>query len=339
MPLIDEESNLFDIDLMSNVASIFSKRDGLIIDNKGNPWYLWRADGLESWWRFFEDIIDAPMGRKLANSACDEEENLLEDVELNFTGLFRKKKTKAALTSRWNLHGWGNPYLDPPSFDTTGLTPVFAGLMQADIEKINSARYRMLWEEKSAETTLLTLDKTSIPLIKANSVVASQEIGEPLVLELEKGWRIDGLSHFLLPIGMFKRLENSCSGIIANIGDDERNSWPDFGDGFLSLAIACKRLFVAGEELFLAADVDGWVDSCKSYFGFKGFSSPISGKALDTPGGIELQFNTIPCLAMTVGYLAGAWVRCEGRPVKVSVTRDDNIDIIRLESRHEISSM
>ena len=339
MPLIDEESNLFDIDLMSNVASIFSKRDGLIIDNKGNPWYLWRADGLESWWRFFEDIIDAPMGRKLANSACDEEENLLEDVELNFTGLFRKKKTKAALTSRWNLHGWGNPYLDPPSFDTTGLTPVFAGLMQADIEKINSARYRMLWEEKSAETTLLTLDKTSIPLIKANSVVASQEIGEPLVLELEKGWRIDGLSHFLLPIGMFKRLENSCSGIIANIGDDERNSWPDFGDGFLSLAIACKRLFVAGEELFLAADVDGWVDSCKSYFGFKGFSSPISGKALDTSGGIELQFNTIPCLAMTVGYLAGAWVRCEGRPVKVSVTRDDNIDIIRLESRHEISSM
>ena len=339
MPLIDEESNLFDIDLMSNVASIFSKRDGLIIDNKGNPWYLWRADGLESWWRFFEDIIDAPMGRKLANSACDEEENLLEDVDLNFTGLFRKKKTKAALTSRWNLHGWGYPYLDPPSFDTTGLTPVFAGLMQADIEKINSARYRMLWEEKSAETTLLTLDKTSIPLTKANSVVASQEIGEPLVLELEKGWRIDGLSHFLLPIGMFKRLENSCSGIIANIGDDERNSWPDFGDGFLSLAIACKRLFVAGEELFLAADVDGWVDSCKSYFGFKGFSSPISGKALDTLGGIELQFNTIPCLAMTVGYLAGAWVRCEGRPVKVSVTRDDNIDIIRLESRHEISSM
>ena len=339
MPLIDEESNLFDIDLMSNVASIFSKRDGLIIDNKGNPWYLWRADGLESWWRFFEDVIDAPRGRKLANSACDEEENLLEDVDLNFTGLFRKKKTKAALTSRWNLHGWGNPYLDPPSFDTTGLTPVFAGLMQADIEKINSARYRMLWEEKSAETTLLTLDKTSIPLTKANSVVASQEIGEPLVLELEKGWRIDGLSHFLLPIGMFKRLENSCSGIIANIGDDERNSWPDFGDGFLSLAIACKRLFVAGEELFLAADVDGWVDSCKSYFGFKGFSSPISGKALDTPGGIELQFNTIPCLAMTVGYLAGAWVRCEGRPVKVSVTRDDNIDIIRLESRHEISSM
>ena len=339
MPLIDEESNLFDIDLMSNVASIFSKRDGLIIDNKGNPWYLWRADGLESWWRFFEDIIDAPMGRKLANSACDEEENLLEDVDLNFTGLFRKKKTKAALTSRWNLHGWGNPYLDPPSFDTTGLTPVFAGLMQADIEKINSARYRMLWEEKSAETTLLTLDKTSIPLTKANSVVASQEVGEPLVLELEKGWRIDGLSHFLLPIGMFKRLENSCSGIIANIGDDERNSWPDFGDGFLSLAIACKRLFVAGEDLFLAADVDGWVDSCKSYFGFKGFSSPISGKALDTPGGIELQFNTIPCLAMTVGYLAGAWVRCEGRPVKVSVTRDDNIDIIRLESRHEISSM
>ena len=42
---------------------------------------------------------------------------------------------------------------------------------------------------------------------------------------------------------------------------------------------------------------------------------------------------------MTVGYLAGAWVRSEGRPVKVSVIREDNFDIIKLESRHEISSV
>ena len=42
-------------------------------------------------------------------------------------------------------------------------------------------------------------------------------------------------------------------------------------DGFLSLAIACKKLFIAGEELFLAADIDGWLDSCNAIFGFKGY--------------------------------------------------------------------
>ena len=44
----------------------------------------------------------------------------------------------------------------------------------------------------------------------------------------------------------------------------------------------------------------------------------ISAKSLDENGGIELKFFTIPCLAITVGHLAGAWVRCEGKPVKVT---------------------
>jgi len=339
MPLIDEENSHLDTELMGDVAGVFSRNDGLIIDDDGNQWYLWRVDGLESWWRFFEEIIDAPMGRKLANAACDEEENLLQNKELIFTGLFRKKKTKAALEARWKLHGWGIPNISPPSFDSSGLTPLLAGILQAGLERINSSRYRMLWEEKSRLTTVLTLETTSIPLTEANPVLPLHPKGDPLLIELETGWRIDGLGHFMLPIGLFKRLELSCSGLIADITDDERNSWPDFGDGFLSLAIACKRLFIAGEELFLAADIDGWIDSCKSFFGFRGLSSPISGKSLNSPGGIELKFKRVPCLAMTVGYLAGAWVRCEGRPVKVSVNRSDNFDVIRLESRHEISAM
>ena len=91
MPLIDEENNHLDVELMSDVASVFSTKNGLIIDENGNQWYLWRIDGLDSWWRFFEEIIDAPMGRKLANAACDEEEFLLGNIELNFNGFFRKK--------------------------------------------------------------------------------------------------------------------------------------------------------------------------------------------------------------------------------------------------------
>lgn len=337
MPLIDEENNHLDVKLMSDVASSFSTKNGLIIDDNGNQWYLWRIDALDSWWRFFEEVIDAPMGRKLANAACDEEEILLENNDFNFNGFFRKKKASAALEGRWKLHGWGIPNISSLSFESVGLTPVFAGILQAGMEKINSSRYRMLWEEKSPQTTLLTLEPTSIPLAKSKSVLPLKEKGEPLLIELESGWRMNGLGHFMLPVGMFNRLNMACTGMVANIGEDERNSWPDFGDGFLSIALACKRLFIAGEELFLAADIDGWVDSCKSFFGSKGFSSPISGRALETPGGIELKFETIPCLPMTVGYLAGAWVRCEGRPVKVSVIREDNFDVVKLESRHEIS--
>ena len=120
MPLIDEENNHLDVELMSDVASVFSSKNGLIIDDIGNQWYLWRVDGLDSWWRFFEEIIDAPMGRKLANAACDEEEYLLGNIDLNFNGFFRKKKTKAALEGRWKLHGWGVPNTSPASFESQG---------------------------------------------------------------------------------------------------------------------------------------------------------------------------------------------------------------------------
>ena len=54
-----------------------------------------------------------------------------------------------------------------------------------------------------------------IPLTKSVSVISKNEYAKPLVLELESGWRIDGLKHFLLPVGMFKRLEMSCAGLVA----------------------------------------------------------------------------------------------------------------------------
>ena len=337
MPLIDEAENLLDRELMSNLESQFTVRNGLIIDNRGNSWYRWRSDGLESWWRMFEEVIDAPMGRRLANAACDEEEWLLNSEILDFTGLFKKKKIASALVERWRLHGWGIPELKPPSFDSTGLTPIFAGILQADIERIKSKRYRMRWQEKSAESCILSLDESNYPITASKQTGENYSPGNPYQIEVEKGWRIDGLSHFLLPTGLFKRLQDSCAGLVANIGEDERQSWPELGDGFLALAIASKNLFIAGEEIFLAADAEGWMESSRAFFSPMGLSAPVDAKELDSNGGIELKFSEIPLLALTAGYLAGAWVRCEGRPVKVDIKSEGKFQLISLQSRYELS--
>ena len=337
MPLIEESESLLDRELMSRIANYYTTKDGLIVDLHGNCWYKWRTDGLDSWWRFFEEIIDNPMGRKLVNAACDEEEWLLNSQELDYTGFFRKKKVRNALEERWKLNGWGIPCLNPPSFESVGLTPLFAGILQADIERINSKRYRMLWDEKSAETTILTLKESNVPVAASKPSCNSYEGGLPFQIEIENDWRIDGIRHFLLPVGLFNRLEESCAGLVANISEDERKSWPELNDGSLAMAIAAKKLFIAGEELFLAADEDGWIESCKAYFSSKGLSSPISAKRIDSNGGIELKFNQIPLLSMTVGFLAGAWVRCEGRPVNVAVKNDELSCIVTLKSRYEIS--
>ena len=337
MPLIDESESILDAELILALRENFTYRDGLIIDKLGHCWYRWRSDGLDAWWRIFEEIIDAPMGRKLANSACDEEEGLLNSGSLDFTGLFRRKKATQALEYRWWLHGWGKPNIKPPNFTSTGLTPLFAGIFQADFERINSKRYRMRWEEKSSENCVLTLDESDLPVVASKPRGKTFSDGDSYDIKVESNWKIDGLKHHLLPVGIFTRLQDSCAGLTANISEDERNSWPAISDGFLAFALAAKRLFIAGEEIFLAADANGWIDSCKSFFGPMGMSYPISSTELDSNGGIELKFTEIPLLSLTAGFLAGAWVRCEGRPVKVAIREEDNFTFISLQTRYELN--
>lgn len=336
MPLIDEAETLVDNGLMSNLADNFTTNNGLIVDKFGNSWFRWRADGLDSWWRMFEETIDSPMGRKLVNSACDEEEWLLNQGQLDHTGLFRKKKALNALLHRWELHGWGTPCLNPPSFQSNGLNPIFAGILQANIERINSQRYRMRWEEKSLDSCALQLEDTSQPITASKQSVRFFDTGDAYRIDVEKNWRIDGLSYHLLPAGLFNRLQDSCAGLVANIGEDERESWPDEDDGFLSIAIACKNLFIAGEEIFLAADAEGWMQSCDAFFSPMGFSKPESVSSIDSNGGIELTYSRVAMPAITMGMLAGAWVRSEGRPVKVGFLRGEKSLQITLQSRYEL---
>ncbi len=337
MPLIDEAEAILDEGLMSVLESNFSTRDGLILDIHGNAWFRWRVDGLDAWWRMFEEAIDSPMGRRLANSACDEEEWLLNSMELDYSGFFRRKKSSKSLVQRWWIRGWGIPSINPPGVDGIGLTPVFAGLLQAAIERIDSKRYRMRWEEKTPESCNLTLDESNYPVAATNQSCDTYESGNPYRIDVESGWRIDGQRFHLLPVGLFKRLQDSCAGLTANVSDDERSVWPVIDDGFLSIAIACKNLYIAGEEIFLASDVDSWMESCNAYFSPRGLSAPMSVTSLDDNGGIELTFKEIPIPSVTVGFLAGAWTRCEGRPVKVELEMDGSCMIVRLKSRYEIA--
>ena len=194
----------------------------------------------------------------------------------------------------------------------------------------------MRWEEKSLDSCALQLEDTSQPITASKQSVQFFDTGDAYRIDVEKNWRIDGLSYHLLPAGLFNRLQDSCAGLVANIGEDERESWPDEDDGFLSIAIACKNLFIAGEEIFLAADAEGWMQSCDAFFSPMGFSKPESVSSIDSNGGIELTYSRVAMPAITMGMLAGAWVRSEGRPVKVGFLRGEKSLQITLQSRYEL---
>ena len=67
---------------------------------------------------FFEEIIDAPMG-KLANAACDEESSY-KNIELNFSGFFAKRRQNTK--DHWKLHGWGVPNTSQQVLNQQGLS-------------------------------------------------------------------------------------------------------------------------------------------------------------------------------------------------------------------------
>jgi hypothetical protein len=136
---------------------------------------------------------------------------------------------------------------------------------------------------------------------------------------------------------MFARIEESCAGLVATISADERASWPELSEGSLSMAIASYRLFIAGEELFMAIDSDGWLDSVNAVFGSKGLGTPRKVESIDSHGGVRLEYTSIPLPSITLGVLAAAWTRCEGRPVKVELSQNSTSIIIELSSRHKLA--
>lgn len=336
MPLIDESELKLDSGLMQALKENFGFSDGLIIDSSGNSWQLWRCDEIDAWWRLFEEIIDAPMGRKLANAGCDEEEYLLQNGQLDFVGLFSRKKAFKAMKSRWLMHGWGDPDHKSNSFITRSLNPLIAGLMQAQLERINGERYRMRWEQKSYGSCFLSLEKSNNTIPDSKKIGSQYKSDEGLNIEVEYGWKIDGVDYHMLASGIFLRLQNFCGGLTANLSEDDRSCWPDLDDGFISIASASKELFINGEEIFLAADADGWKDSCNSILGSRGLGSPLSVSTIDDKGGVQLIFKDLPTPSIVTGMLAGMWVRCEGRPVKVSLECDDDQTIITLQCKYEI---
>ena len=339
MPLIDLPEVEIDQQLKTALASSFSTDSGLILDGAGLSWSLWRADGLEAWWYFFEETIDAPMGRKLANASCDEEEWLLGGGQLDAEGLFKRRKSLRLLDDRWWLHGWGAPSLKPCGIERGILTPIVSGILQADLEHLDGCRYRMRWEQRGPDATRLILDPSNAPLSPAGPSRNSStyQAGSPFQIDVEAGWRIDGQQHCLLPAGMFGRIEESCAGLVAAISADERAAWPELSEGSLSMAIASYRLFIAGEELFMAIDSEGWLDTVDAVFGRKGLGTPLKVESIDSHGGVRLEYASIPLIGITLGVLAAAWTRCEGRPVKVEFSQNSASIIIELSSRHKLA--
>jgi hypothetical protein len=337
MPLIDEDTSQLDLSLMKSVSETFCYENGVITDRFGTSWLLWRKDEIESWWRIFEEILNQPLGRKLANSACDVEESLLLLENLETGPFFKTKKLQNHIKLRWKNNGWGRPDFSNNSINSSGLSSLFSGFFQASVEWIYNKRFKVTWRDVNSEVILLDVVESNVNISPIESGEKIFHSSSKLVLDLEAGWKIDGQKYHLLPARLFSRLRESCTGIQSEINQDERFGWPDFDDISLAMAMATRQNFILGEELFLAADEEGWISNIKETFSKKGYGKVNSLSYVDDHGGVKILVENCVSIPLLTGYLSGAWTRCEGRPAKISVINKGLLQEFTITSKQKIA--
>ena len=127
--------------------------------------------------------------------------------------------------------------------------------------------------------------------------------GIPYTVEVESDWKIDGVSHFLLPSGLFIRLQQSCAGLTANLSDDERNCWPSLDDGFPFFG-DCKQEVVHRRAGDILGSRCRWLErNCAAHFGSIGLSIPSTVEMIDSRGAVRLNFNEL----RNLHYLLAVW--------------------------------
>ena len=103
------------------------------------------------------------------------------------------------------------------------------------------------------------------------------------------------------------------------------------------MAMASRQNFILGEELFLAADEEGWISNIKETFSKKGYGKVNSLSYVDDHGGVKILVENCVSIPLLTGYLSGAWTRCEGRPAKISVISKGLLQEFTITSKQKIA--
>jgi hypothetical protein len=287
------------------------------------------------------------MGRRLANSAVEEESWLLANSDLvNIAGFFQKRKRNKFLVERWRNRGWGRPDFKNHIIQERLLTCLSAGFFHGALESVEESHFKVRWEDRGPTMCQLSFDPVDRGLMKTQPpplLFGEMEVpnsDESLVLDIESDFQIEGKRHCLLPAGLFARLLESTAGLQTVV---DKHTWDldnlnfKFKDGFIAMAEAMKKLFLSLEQHILILEPSDWIDICHNICSNRGFGIPVDVESLDKHGGVSLNFEILPFAPLTVGLLAAAWQRAEGRPVKVKVSKQSGSFAVNLSSFHKIA--
>ena len=369
MPIIGSDENEFSTELANELIQRYNWDSGIFYDSSyGNePSWLVSTSGFNRWFELIQENLELNLGRRLAHAAADSEELRL-DLMLRPNGFFNlTKKSILKINEDWRLRGLGSLKVPSKSSKLEKLdlevhgrlqSSFSSGLANAAWEWVVKKRHRFRWEDSGKNIALVHLELDNLDVAKPKKInfdwlidsdmkvnhIQGNPLSKPYELEYG-GWELMGERHVMLSRDFIIRLVDNittyateCSKTpividwsIFKLKDTETMVWD-------AIAKSSSDLFREGEELFMVAQPENWVDASQAELAEHGLGSIHSSKGIDKVGGIELSFSKIFHPAIVTGILMGCWSRSEGRNAKAEWIELDGQRRLRISSKSEIAN-
>lgn len=327
----------------ATVSLDFVPKRGQLIHPLFGEVVLWRQHEFHSWWNQFETVIDHPLSRTFINGVVDSLE--FKNTMPQLSGLFRKKKFKQESNRIESQLGWGTFQIENQRIVHSAHPLLSVALGQYLLEAFHDRRFKVRWVEPSPQTVQLETEaSTALPHPKPLEALPWSTVRErentdlSLIIDQHSlnELKFEGERVVLIPIESMERFLVGCLPYVPQQDVqwfDAHSCKFDTLEHLLRAIIqSISAMFLESEQPVYIIDESSWTAYIENYIGERGWGNAhVTG--YDTSDfTLELTMSFQCQFPFTIGLLCGMWERAHGRAYRLSLHRENDTFIVKIQS-------
>lgn len=304
---------------------------------------LWRQHEFHTWWNQFETVIDHPLSRTFINGVVDSLE--FKNTIPRVSGLFRKKKFKKESDRIGAQLGWGTFLLEEQKVVHSAHPLLSVAFGQYLLEAFHDQRFKVRWVEPRPQTVQLETEASpDLPSPKPLEELPWSIVREPkntvqsLIIDQHSPneLKFEGERVVLIPVESMERFLVGCLPYVPQ----QEVQWFDAHsckleslEHLLRVTIqSISGMFLKSEQPVYIIDESSWTAYIENYICERGWGNAhvtgydTSDFTLELTMSIQCQFP------FTIGLLCGMWERAHGRAFRVSLHRENDTFVVKIQS-------
>ncbi len=312
-------------------------RDSLRTQAPDNASAIFSVRGFEFWFHGLEQRLGQSLGRRLAHSALEHEEFMLNTAGLAAPS-GRDLSNWADSQRDWQSRGLGR-YSSLEDDESTRIliehpasSAICAGLITASWERATGQRHKFVWSQNAQEGLVVSLEPDHLESPAPNEMPIPWRDSNPGLTDLDRielAWedlRIESNSvwsnlqerRMVIHRDLILRFEEFCIPYLDGIKDGRKNMvWPLEDEQRIAWWTAAadsmrQSVFESGIHILVSQPED-WLNISSRHLGLHGLGKVESASQSDSQGGVELTLNGCFHPALAGGVLLACWERAYGR--------------------------